>query len=251
MKHDRTKVHAGKRMGHRFLLLMICLLPNVMAHGQATLFGRVTDIDSGENLPGARVALIADGSEHLAATAWTDAAGRYALPDVPPGRWRVEVQYFSEAIRYAVAAPVIRVAHGVVALHFAVPTTSRAWLGTPDPSPFPAKDGSAIIGLPRSGRVVDARGRVLPESRTTIETLTDGLLHGTVSANHQPIPDAVVRLGKQRETRTDGRGAFEFDHVRDGRYDLRVEAHGRRYEMPKVKVRIGPNEVNVDLAVGG
>jgi|GEM_PF-2681854 len=238
-------------MSQRIFLLIACLLPHVMVHGQATFFGRVTDIDSDENLPGVRVVLKAAGSERVAGTAWTDAAGRYALTDVPPGRWRVEAQYFTEDRRFAVTGPVIRAVRGVVVLHIAVPTTSRAWLGTPDPSPFPAKDGSAIIGVPRTGRVVDARGRVHSGSRTTIEKLTDGVLHGIVTANHQPVPDAVVRLGNQRETRTDARGAFAFDHVPPGRYAFHVEAARRRLAMPSVNVRAGLNEVNVDLTAGG
>ncbi len=60
------------------------------ALGQGVVFGRAADLDTGAPLAWVRVTLEAPSGD-AAHIAWTDAAGRFFLEAVPPGRYDLHV----------------------------------------------------------------------------------------------------------------------------------------------------------------
>lgn len=84
VKHMHLPVH------YRFLFLgLILVITGQFALAQTTgkIFGRITDTNSGEPLPGANITL--DGT---ALGASTDLAGEFFIINVPPGKYDVRVQ---------------------------------------------------------------------------------------------------------------------------------------------------------------
>ncbi len=232
----------------RLLFLFSLLAPSGGACGQALLFGRVIDLDTGVALEGALATVHAPGAPPIARTR-TDAAGRFLLRAVPAGTWVLDVAFFRGPVRFRVRAPAVPVAGTLTPLDVAVPTTPREWLGTPNPSPFRTKDLSDITGIPREGRVVDARGRPLPGVRTVIETRTVGTLAGVVWRTGVRVEGAVVSLdGLPTRTLTDAVGAFFLDDLAPGSYRLRVTTGSDTRQTIPLDVEAGLNTLSIDLA---
>jgi hypothetical protein len=230
------------------ILLALFIGPAVApgAFGQAVVFGRAADLDTGAPLAWVRVTLeTPDGA--AAHAAWTDAAGRYALAGLPAGRWRIRADHVSGTRRVSVLSPVITLSGAVTTLNFELPSDPKEWLGAPDPSPFRAKNLGDITGIPREGRILDAAGHTLPGIRSAVERLTEGLVHGLVTEAGRPVPEAVVRLGDAREAVTDADGRFFLDAVPPGGYDLHVFRENARLDATAVDIRPGANVFRLDL----
>ena len=96
-----------------FLSLFLCLFLTITAQAQtitATITGTVTD-QAGAVVPSAKVTITAV-STGQAKTATTDAEGRYTVPFLPPGSYRVSVEAngFAKAVRSDVSLEVAQTA---------------------------------------------------------------------------------------------------------------------------------------------
>ena len=96
-----------------FLSLFLCLFLTITAQAQtitATITGTVTD-QAGAVVPSAKVTITA-ASTGQAKTATTDAEGRYTVPFLPPGSYRVSVEAngFAKAVRSDVSLEVAQTA---------------------------------------------------------------------------------------------------------------------------------------------
>ncbi|WP_457652555.1 carboxypeptidase-like regulatory domain-containing protein [Rhodocaloribacter sp.] len=216
------------------------------AFGQAVVFGRAADLDTGAPLAWVRVTLEAPDAA-AARAAWTDTAGRYALTEVPAGRWRIRADYVSGTRRVSVLSPAFTLSEAVTTLNFELPSDPKEWLGAPDSSPFRTKNLGDITGIPREGRILDAAGHALPGVRSVVERLAAGLVRGLVTEAGRPVPEAVVRLGDAREAVTDTDGRFFLEAVPPGRYELHVFRENARLDATAVDIRPGENVFHLDL----
>ncbi len=228
------------------LTLFVGTMTATGAFGQGVVFGRAADLDTGAPLAWVRVTLEAPSGD-AARAAWTDAGGRYALADVPAGRWRIRADHVAGTLRFSVVSPVFTLTGAVTTLHFELPSDPKEWLGAPDPSPFRAKNLGDITGIPREGRILDASGRALPGVSSSVERLTEGLVRGLVTEAGRPVPEALVHLGDAPDAVTDDDGRFFLDAVPPGRYELSIFHENARLDVADVAIRPGENVLHIDL----
>jgi hypothetical protein len=95
-------------MGLAVLLMGLAVLP---VSAQPLITGRILDLDRAEPMPGVRVALCAprDGPTDPPRVTWTDAQGRYLLPNVPPGSRCVRVLYLEQDVGYLLISPLLTI----------------------------------------------------------------------------------------------------------------------------------------------
>jgi hypothetical protein len=146
----------------RFVYLALCLVLAGTAWGQAvsSLSGIVSD-PSGGVIPGATVK-IENVSQGLSRETKTDAAGRYAFPQVPPGTFqaRAKAAGFSEAVVNDVILEVnvprtldLKMEVGAVTETVAV-SAEAAQVNTTDASIGNAITSGPILALPLNGRSI-------------------------------------------------------------------------------------------------
>ena len=117
-------------------LLLALLLPGLRAAAQTTLTGRVLDQQTQQPLPAANVLLKTDDAAgKLVLAVLTDAAGRFVLPAVPPGRYQLQVLMLS----FAPHAQALTVAPGAAPLD----------LGTITLAPATQTLGEVVVTAPR------------------------------------------------------------------------------------------------------
>ncbi|RMF74465.1 MAG: hypothetical protein D6738_06355 [Acidobacteria bacterium] len=228
--------------------------------GGQRVTGRVVDT-TGAPVPGVHVRLSPAGRGWGGPSATSDAAGRFAIDDVPPGSWEaraggdglpssepVPLEVGEEAPPAGIELVIPQggtIAGAITGLDetalgrvelFAAPEDGGDWR-----SPLVARDGSFRIENatpgpwtlratePESGRVARARVEVAPgaEARADLVFEAGLALTGQVLHAGRPVADAMAFLrgldvsGGARST-TDAEGRFRFEGLAAGSYEVGI-----------------------------
>jgi len=230
----------------RLLFLLAWFAPSALA--QTSVFGRVTDFDTGAALPG--IYLLLTNADHTEADryTWADDEGRYALTGIADGRWLLQAVWRTEGLRFTLTTPPFTLGDAPLLLHFALPTDEKAWLGPSDPRPFQAKDLRIITGITTEGRITNDEGVALPGSTTLIQTVTTGTLEGRVWKNNRPVDGATVLLSPTGQTaQTAASGHFLFDDLAPGHYHLQISQDADTLDLSDLDIRKGLNELHIEF----
>jgi protocatechuate 3,4-dioxygenase beta subunit len=189
--------------------------------------GRVLD-DAGAGIPGITVRVGAadgQGGDPLPVTAFTDPAGRFATPALPPGAHRLSATRAGHLLR---RAPIVTIAA--------------------PPAPAPAEVTLELVrGARVSGRVRDGRGGAASGAR--VRCLASAMEDLTVVAGPLPLaaeaaamPSGAGRaLGSTRAAVTDREGRFTIDDLIPGRYRVEI-AHPGAEPYQGEEIVLGPGE---------
>jgi len=199
------------------LFFLVALLLPSAAMAQTTIKGSVIDERTEEPLQGVRVALRTSENLEPAHTleTQTDARGRYALKNVPPGRWRVRVTFDGLTVRTELTSPATEVGRKTLVFDFAVQTSpARHHQG---PGLRVVRGDAAVRGLVEvKGRVVDGvTGKPVEKARLW-------LLKRQPSNPQQPLYQTLVG------TKPNADGLFRFPPVAPDTVLIRISTIGYR-----------------------
>lgn len=211
---------------------------------QATITGRISDLEHEAPLAGVHVVLLSETDNTAFATdGVTTTDGGFALEQIPKGQWRLQATYFTPTHRIAVTSPLLYVKDEPLDLRIIMPTEHIPWLDT---APVGQKTISTITGEMQAGHIRNARGHTLPDTETSMTPAFKGTLYGQLLAAGQPIPNAALTLDNGKTTRTSSSGWFELSHVTPGDYRLLIKASGYARET-EMTIQAGYQHVQLDV----
>ena len=172
-----------------------------------------------------------EGGRHYrtAATAVTDADGRFRLEALAAGRYLALVTHAAyDTLRNH-------------AIDLETPGELTVFLARPGAAPSPDP-------RPSFGRVLDGEGRPLTETISSAWYQTKGTLVGRVLDGALPAAGAEVQLAGHAAVSTGADGGYVLSDLEPGTYTLEVRYQGAATTLPGVVVMAGRNEIDLRLA---
>jgi hypothetical protein len=241
-----------RRLGSVLVLLAALVLLPTVAHAQSAINGLVRDT-SGAVLPGVTVEAASDALIEKSKSAVTDGEGRYSIPDLRPGTYKVTftLEGFSTVIRDAVQLPsefvmTLNVDLRVGALEESITVTGDApVVDVTTAAHNSVLNREAVDNIP-TGRTIQGMGQLivgvnlnLPDTggaRAMQQTYMSA--HGMTSANNTVLVDGMMVNGLQG----DGNVQSYFNDAMNQEVSYQTSGIGADTQAGGVRLNMIPRE---------